>query len=312
MKSKKPNILIVCDYPNSVYDRVSNGFMNELSHAFNFTKIYTVHDPFIDHSMYDVIYLMWWRSKIWEDFYIPKEKLCIYVASFWSWQEKFKTSLKELADQYLSHAQCVSVNCPGLFELISPYHPCVLMNPGGVDINKFSAQQHCSTESSEPLKVGWAGSAITHAYNKGYHEIIVPACAKLRGVQLISRVQEINPINYDEMPAFYKGIDVYVCASITEGTPNPVLEAAASSRAVISTPVGIVPLLIEDGYNGYIVERSISQIRDKLVFLRDNRELCSEMGSRNRTRIEMGGWSWKNRAIGYQQMFSEVILKGKI
>lgn len=311
MSCYKPRILIVCDYPDSVYDRVSDGFINEINNLFEIEKIYTVHDPIIEHSRYDVIYLMWWRSKIWEEFYIPKNKLCIYVASFWSWQEKFKTPLPELAAQYLSHAHSVSVNCPGLFKLISPHHPNVFMNPGGVDINKFSSQPPRSTNNSEPLMVGWAGSESGHDYKKGYREIIVPACTNLHGVELVSRVLEINPISHNDMPDFYKSIDVYICASISEGTPNPVLEAAASSRAIVSTPVGIVPMLIDDEYNGFIIDRSISQLREKLTVLRDNRELCVRMGCRNRLKIEIDGWSWKNRAIGYAEMFSKMITDGK-
>ena len=38
-------------------------------------------------------------------------------------------------------------------------------------------------------------------------------------------------------------IDVYVCTSKNEGTPNPVLEAMACRVPVISTDVGVIPEL---------------------------------------------------------------------
>ncbi|WZB73295.1 glycosyltransferase family 4 protein [Achromobacter xylosoxidans] len=43
------------------------------------------------------------------------------------------------------------------------------------------------------------------------------------------------------MPAYYNSLDLYVCPSAIEGTPNPVLEAMACGVPVISTDVGIVP-----------------------------------------------------------------------
>ena len=48
-------------------------------------------------------------------------------------------------------------------------------------------------------------------------------------------------IAHEDMPEYYNGIDIYVCTSRTEGTPNTVLEAMACGVPVISTDVGIVP-----------------------------------------------------------------------
>jgi len=48
-------------------------------------------------------------------------------------------------------------------------------------------------------------------------------------------------IPHEKMPDWYAGIDMLICASRNEGTPNPVLEACAMGLPVISTPVGLVP-----------------------------------------------------------------------
>lgn len=53
--------------------------------------------------------------------------------------------------------------------------------------------------------------------------------------------------------AWMKLLDCMVQPSLTEGTPNAVLEAMCLSVPVIATSVGGVPDLISDGYNGLLV-----------------------------------------------------------
>ncbi|WKN30485.1 glycosyltransferase family 4 protein [Porifericola rhodea] len=48
--------------------------------------------------------------------------------------------------------------------------------------------------------------------------------------------------------------DIYVLPSYNEGLPISILEAMAYSKAVISTTVGGIPEIIEDGYNGSLIE----------------------------------------------------------
>jgi glycosyltransferase involved in cell wall biosynthesis len=56
-----------------------------------------------------------------------------------------------------------------------------------------------------------------------------------------------------DLAALYAGIDVVALSSINEGTPVTVIEAMAAGRAVVSTAVGGVPDLIEDGRTGRLV-----------------------------------------------------------
>jgi glycosyltransferase involved in cell wall biosynthesis len=58
----------------------------------------------------------------------------------------------------------------------------------------------------------------------------------------------------EELPALYAGLDFYVCLSRIEGGPYPVMEAMACGTPVISTAVGIVPDLVRDGVNGFLVD----------------------------------------------------------
>lgn len=51
----------------------------------------------------------------------------------------------------------------------------------------------------------------------------------------------------------YAALDLFVSTSLTEGTPNTVLEAMAMEVPVIHTAVGGVPEMITDGYDGILI-----------------------------------------------------------
>lgn len=62
----------------------------------------------------------------------------------------------------------------------------------------------------------------------------------------------------------YAGLDLFLSTSLTEGTPNTVLEALAMEVPVVHTAVGGVPEIIEDGIDGILCKvgdvEGISQI----------------------------------------------------
>jgi len=55
------------------------------------------------------------------------------------------------------------------------------------------------------------------------------------------------------MAALYRGADIMLNPSLIDNTPNSVLEALASGVAVVSTNVGGVPYLVEDGRTALLV-----------------------------------------------------------
>lgn len=132
--------------------------------------------------------------------------------------------------------------------------------------------------SEGPLRVGWVGNP-----DKPYKRFdLVKAAVKMKGVELHSvlwrRGTDGDPRPYDQMGDFYRDIDVYLCLSLHEGLPTPLLEAAACGIPSISVPVGVTGELIENGKTGFIVSEDPSDVQKRLAFLRDNREQCSEMG----------------------------------
>ncbi len=168
--------------------------------------------------------------------------------------------------------------------------------PNGVDIELFNVQD--SINLSGDLRIGWVGDPY-HAAGKGYFDFIKPLDS-LPGVKLFIADSESQYRPYIEMPFFYNSIDLYVCASLSEGTPNPCLEALSCGRPVITTQVGNMPELIKDGINGYIINRDFIELKKKVEFLRDNRFLLYFMSKNARATIL--NWSWEKQAKNYLSM----------
>ena len=176
--------------------------------------------------------------------------------------------------------------------------------PNGVDTTFYTPDS--STAPSSLLRVGWAGSLTNMGPGyRGFHEFIAPAAAAVEGVKLLTAAREDKLRGPEEMREFYRSLDVYICASRNEGTPNPCLEAAACGVPLLTTPVGNMPELVRHGANGFFVERDVDDIARKLQTLRDDSELRTAMAKQIHEDIQP--WDWSLRARAYRQMFEEMI-----
>jgi len=84
-------------------------------------------------------------------------------------------------------------------------------------------------------------------------------------------------------------LDVLALPSWTEGLPLVVLEAMASARAVVATPVGGTPELVQDGETGLLVPprdpEALAAALRRLLADADLRRRLGEAGER-RVRAE--------------------------
>jgi glycosyltransferase involved in cell wall biosynthesis len=92
----------------------------------------------------------------------------------------------------------------------------------------------------------------------------------------------------DDIPDLMQGADAFVMSSTWEGTPNVVLEAAASGLPVVATDVGGNPDIILNGESGYLVpprDRTTLAGRMTAVMTSSDPER-RQMGERGRAHIE--------------------------
>ena len=93
----------------------------------------------------------------------------------------------------------------------------------------------------------------------------------------------------------YAKADVFLLPSYSEGCPNSVLEAMASGLFVISTGVGALSEVVEDGVNGWIVEPgNWEDLARKMIRAATNIDCVRAMGKAN---IEYAFHSFEAEAI---------------
>lgn len=190
-----------------------------------------------------------------------------------------------------------------------------IVTSDGVNTGFFSSQDALSPRPAGPFRIGWVGNSEWGKGRagmgddpKGLHSILKPAIAMLESegheVELVLADRNLHQRNRDEMRDFYANeIDVLVCSSSCEGTPNPVLEAMASSRAWVSTDVGIVRKVAGPVQQGLILsDRSPRCMADILHNLIADPGLLKAAETENKARAPL--IDWQMRIADWTRLFA--------
>lgn len=185
--------------------------------------------------------------------------------------------------ELLNQASRVAAISKILYDILKTHgYSNVYYMPHGIDIKLFYPEER--NRSDDVFRVGWAQSETNHGFKRRIAEI-ENACRELPGVELdkIGNLEK-RLIDFKSIRKWYNSLDCYVCFSIFEGGPLPVLEAMACGIPCISSPVGQVPEIIIDGQNGFIVETK-EELKEKLVLLKHNHELRKKISINARKTI---------------------------
>jgi glycosyltransferase involved in cell wall biosynthesis len=172
-------------------------------------------------------------------------------------------------------------------------------NEIGVSHRKFREENN-----KTKFRVGYVGRDCSVANENKGHYFIKEACEKLGdNVEYVVAGFD-NRLTYEDMPDFYKSLDVVVCASNHEGAPNSMLEAGLCGVPIITTRVGQIQEMIEHGKSGLFCERNADDIAEKINFLMKNKEIYDIIS------INLGIISkeWAHTAIlQWDSFFDEVV-----
>ena len=92
--------------------------------------------------------------------------------------------------------------------------------------------------------------------------------------------ENLHFLGYIKDPnSFFNAIDINALTSVSESFPYAILEGARLKKTIISTNVGGISKLIEDGKNGYLVDvGDIEALSNRIIDLVENKEKIQNMG----------------------------------
>jgi len=94
-----------------------------------------------------------------------------------------------------------------------------------------------------------------------------------------NNVKFVGPIPYNQLVQIYQNSKIFLLTSITEGQPTALMEAMSCGIPAITTPVGSIPNMIQDGINGFIIKNGdIKLLTEKIVLLITNDAIRDKMG----------------------------------
>lgn len=338
---KKPKIALIIDAENWAFANIANQLKKNLSSYYDFMIIPTqlisnLHHVLMMTKDCDLVHFFWRefiRAQNNSYYTLYNKEIGISDIEFderFIKGRKFTTTIYD--HLFLSHDEILerqsfynekivaySVCSSKLFQIyndISCYPSPKIVTEDGVDLTLFKPVNltRFNNIQDRELVVGWAGNskwAGDIEDFKGFHSILKPAVEELQMEGLRIRLELADRQNgfipHTEMVNYYAKIDLYVCPSKIEGTPNPVLESMACGVPVISTDVGVVrdafgPLQKE----WLLAERSQKALKEKLrKFYFERESLISNLSNENIEMIKK--WDWSIKSQNFKSFFDSVL-----
>lgn len=336
IKSIKPKIALIVDQRNWAFDNIAKNLEKNLCNYFDFKIIYMtdIPDQNIVHLVYacldcDVIHFLWrgfigfFESKFTE-YYLNyygnglSEFKSRYIDNLYItasvYDHKYLDQEIATTDTIMKYIKSFTVSSRKLFDIYNElgYNKYFVEITDGVDTALFcpTKMDRFNNIKNRKVIVGWVGNSNwSNGFKedpKGINTIIKPAVEQLQneGLNIELRCTDKNEkfIKHSDMPEYYSEIDIYVCASQNEGTPNPILEAMACGIPVISTDVGIVREVFGEKQKSYIMEeRSVECLKNKIKEMIANMDNVHDLIEENLKCIQ--DWTWNKKAMDFKTFF---------
>ncbi len=338
--SGKPRIALVIDTDAWAFGNIARQLKKHLSHRFDIKIIPSDVLEHVDHifmaaencalvhffwrEYYRIIDSQWCRNHV-ERFGVPFDVFdrkfvrgkpvttSVYDHLYLSAPE-----VRERAAFFKDRVASYTVASKRLLEIyreLKDFPPPHIVTHDGVDLELFSPKntERLSQVGNRPLVIGWAGNSkwASELHDaKGFHSILLPAISQLRAegydIETMFADRQKRLIPHEEMPDFYAAIDVYVCPSLFEGTPNPILEAMACGVPVVTHDVGIVREAFGPLQSEFIVtDRTVSAFVEKIRQLLNHPETLGRLSIENLQNIQ--SWDWRETTKAYEKFFDDVL-----
>lgn len=179
------------------------------------------------------------------------------------------TRIEEFRQRYLDKADAVIVGTKQLVNEYSAFHDSVYFCNMGFDENFWSSDslttklsKDATSSVGKVFTIGWTGNP-DRAF-KGFHTIIEPAIEQLRIRYPQVRLKTQFSGSLTQLRNFYSDVDVVVIASDADAGPSLFAEASLMGIPTVTTRVGWPEMVVEDGVNGFIVDREVGAFVEKI------------------------------------------------
>ena len=109
-----------------------------------------------------------------------------------------------------------------------------------------------------------------------------------------------------KLPRLYQAADVFAFSTFYENLPFAVLEALSTGLPVVTTNVGGIPEMIDDGKNGFLVQPFNSrELSDRILYFLEHPNAASEMASLAR-KIILERFDWRLIVTKVLRVYDEV------
>jgi len=99
-------------------------------------------------------------------------------------------------------------------------------------------------------------------------------------------VELLGYVSGEAKKRWFQSLDIFLLPSLSEGFPNTLLEAMSCGVAVITTPVGAIPWVIEHEWNGLLVEPGdTDQLATAILRLLTDSELRRRLSAKGRETV---------------------------
>ena len=124
--------------------------------------------------------------------------------------------------------------------------------------------------------------------------------------QLTENLSIIPGVDHDQVPSLLNQADIFINTSNYDTSPRSLIEAMACGLCVVSTNVGGVPWLIDDGENGLLVPSSdFKGMANAIRSILEEPDLAAQL-SRN-ARLKAEQLDWQTILPQWDALFREVL-----
>lgn len=338
----KPKVALIIDSDSWAFANIARQISKKLKHRFDFQIIPTevvedVNRILMMTSDCSVVHFFWreYLNLVTKEFSRENSRLIgIDPAIFFDKYVRKRTITTSVYDHLFLSDDEINARVPLFNELVKGYTVSsqrlmdlyrridVYPNPSqltedGVDLDLFRPMntKRFNSFGQRTMVVGWAGNSAWAGELgedfKGFHTILKPAVEQLQQEGLKIRFELADRqrgfIAHERMPEYYSTLDLYVCPSKIEGTPNPVLESMACGVPVVSTDVGVVPQLVDDDPFDMILPcRSIDILKERIRDI--YHKSPTEMKAMSDYEIEkIKSWGWDRKCRNFEKFFERFV-----